>query len=266
MFLGCEFLHKMPIYKTPALTLKSIRLGESGKLVTFFTLRYGKIKAVAKGSLKPKSRFMGRLEPFLLVNLIVFAKERAELFSLNSCDIIEPFISLRSDLNSMSLAYVSAELVDMCQRDRDVNRQGFDSLLTLWRMLNSNSDRGKPQGELLLRLFELKYIASIGFGPVLTHCIDCNRSLYGSEIGFNAVKGGTVCASCLPADPMARRTVMGAVKLMSRGLVTPMDKLSRLSAVPSILAEIERMVNDLVAVHAPRKMRSEFFLKQLSDF
>jgi len=251
----------MALYESPALTLKSIRLGEADKLVTFFSLRYGKIKAVAKGSLRVKSRFMGRLEPFTLVNLIVFGKEKRDLYSLNSCDIVEPFMSLRSGLNSISLAYVSAELVDLCQRERDINRQGFDALLSLWRVLNENDDRGKSQGELLLRLFELKYLASIGFAPVMTRCIDCNKPLRGASVGFNAAKGGTVCMNCLPADPMAMRAAMGAVKLMSRGLVTPMDKLSRLSATPSVLDDVERMVNDLVGTHAPRKMKSEMFLK-----
>lgn len=250
----------MPLYESPALTLRSMRLGEADKLVTFFTLRYGKIKAVAKGALRTKSRFMGRLEPFSLVSLIVFGKEKTELYSLNSSDIVEPFMALRSGLDAISLAYVSAELVDLCQRERDVNKHGFSALLSLWRSLNSNVDRGKPQGKLLLRLFELKYLASIGFAPMMTHCIDCNKQLRGAEAGFNALKGGVVCINCLPADPMALRTAMGAVKLMSRGLLTPMEKLSRLSAAPLILADVERMVNDLVGAHAPRKMRSELFL------
>lgn len=249
----------MPLYESPGLTIRGMRLGEADKIVTFFTLKYGKIKAVAKGALRLKSRFGGRLEPFSLVNVIVFGKERANLYRLNSIDIIEPFISLKEDFDKMSRAYVSAELVDACQREGDVNHTGFESLLSLWRMLSEETRSEK--NDLWLRLFQLKYLSSIGFHPSFDVCVKCGEEPKGAMAGFNAIKGGVVCSRCLPQDPVAFKTTMGAVKLIYRSFGMPAAKLKRLVAGSAVLAEMERIVNSLIEAHVRRKMRSEMILK-----
>ncbi len=249
----------MPLYETPALIVRSIKLGEYDKIVTFFTLKFGKIKVVAKGCVKPKSRFMGRLEPFGHVNLIAFGKEGATLFRLNSCDIIEPFIGMRNDFDLISRAYVSAELVDVCQKERDVNRQGYTTLLGLWRGLDKGAS--KPRQDIMLRIFELKYLASIGFRPMLEKCVDCGGAVKEAEVGFNPEKGGVVCADCLGADPAALRTILGAVRLMSKSLNMPLDKVARLSAGIDMAEEVGRIVNGFIEATLRRGMKSERFLK-----
>ena len=249
----------MPLYESSALILRSVRLGEADKIVTLFTRRYGKLKAVAKGALRPKSRFGGRLEPFAQVNAILFGKEKAELYRVNSMDIIDPFFYLRDDLERLGRAYVSAELVDACQKERDANYEGFEMLVAFWRSISMES---KPDRlDLLLRLFELKCMAQIGFGPALTRCVSCGRAPSGLEAGFDPLKGGVVCSDCLPLAPAAFRTTMGAIKLMTRGMSMPVEMLGRLSAAAGPLAEVERMTNSLVETHVRRKIRSEKFLR-----
>ncbi|TLY16136.1 MAG: DNA repair protein RecO, partial [Nitrospirae bacterium] len=45
----------MPLLKTAGIVLKSRKWGEADRIVTFFTLKYGKIRGVARGARRMKS-------------------------------------------------------------------------------------------------------------------------------------------------------------------------------------------------------------------
>ncbi|MBU0502515.1 MAG: recombination protein O N-terminal domain-containing protein, partial [Candidatus Margulisbacteria bacterium] len=54
----------MATYKTCAISIKTAPFAEADKLVTLFTERYGKVKAIAKGARRIPSRLGGRVETF----------------------------------------------------------------------------------------------------------------------------------------------------------------------------------------------------------
>ena len=49
--------------KTEGVVLGGIRFRETSKIVTLYTRDRGKLRLVAKGALRPKSRLVGHLEP-----------------------------------------------------------------------------------------------------------------------------------------------------------------------------------------------------------
>lgn len=57
----------MPLYQDEGVVLRTVKLGEADRIVTLLTRDHGKIRAVAKGVRRTKSRFGGRLEPFMRV-------------------------------------------------------------------------------------------------------------------------------------------------------------------------------------------------------
>lgn len=249
----------MPLYQSTAVPLRGMRLGEGDRLVTFFTLEYGKVKAVAKGAFKPKSRFGGRLEPFNIVNMIAFGKERTELLRLNSCDIMERLPALGGDLSRMARGWACAELVDHIQKDRDANREGFRLLVLAWRALAAEGDTARQ--DLLLRIFELKFLETAGLKPVLDRCVSCGGGITGPAGGFNAAKGGAICPACLRRDPTAARVSAGAVALMRKSLQTPMDKVGRLAAGRGTMEQIGAAMGEFIRTHVRGEMRTERFLR-----
>ena len=52
----------MPLYKTKAVILKSQRWGEADRIVTCYTEQVGKVRAIARGARRMKSRFGSALE------------------------------------------------------------------------------------------------------------------------------------------------------------------------------------------------------------
>jgi len=249
----------MPLYESTAAPLKWMRLGEGDRLVTFFTLEYGKVKAVAKAAAKPKSRFGGRLEPFNIVKMIAFGKEKTELLRLNSCDIVERLPALAGDLGRMTRGWACAELVDHIQKDRDVNRDGFGLLAAAWRALAAEDDAARQ--DLLLRIFELKFLETAGLKPVLDRCVSCGGGIAGPAGGFNAARGGAICQACLKKDPSASKVSAGAVALMRKSLQTPMEKAGRLAAGKGIMEEIGSATAEFIRTHVRGVMRTERFIR-----
>src|SRR5436305_6498573 len=73
----------MPLYTADALVLRTYKLGESDRIVVFLTEDRGKKRGVAKGARRPKSKFVGALEPLTRVRVAYFEKERRELVGMN---------------------------------------------------------------------------------------------------------------------------------------------------------------------------------------
>src|SRR5438132_686392 len=92
------------LLKTPAITLKSRKWGEADRIVTFFTLQYGKLRGVARGARRIRSRFGSALEPFVHCDLNLFEKHNDPLYRITQVDIRETFPQLREDLALMSAA------------------------------------------------------------------------------------------------------------------------------------------------------------------
>ena len=61
----------MPLYRDEGVVLRTAKLGEADRIITLLTREHGKIRAVAKGVRRTKSRFGARLEPFMRVDLLI---------------------------------------------------------------------------------------------------------------------------------------------------------------------------------------------------
>ena len=67
----------MPLYTADALVLRTYKLGEADRIVVFLTRDRGKKRGVAKGARRPRSKFMGALEPLTEVHVEYFEKRAA---------------------------------------------------------------------------------------------------------------------------------------------------------------------------------------------
>src|SRR5881398_2916774 len=81
----------MGLGKSAAVVIGSFPLGESDRVVTFYSRDFGKIRGVAKASRRLRSRFAGALELFTLGELVFFDTDRSELVRIDHFDIVRPF-------------------------------------------------------------------------------------------------------------------------------------------------------------------------------
>src|SRR5437667_405459 len=69
----------MALGKSAAVVIGSFDLGESDRVITFYSREYGKVRGVAKASRRMRSRFGGALELFTLGQLVFFDTGRRAL-------------------------------------------------------------------------------------------------------------------------------------------------------------------------------------------
>jgi len=98
-------------YRDRGVVLRSYRLGETDRIVTFLTEGRGKVRAVAKGVRRPGSRIGARLEPFSHVDLELH--EGRTLDVVRQVESIDTNESLRTDDRLFAAASVMVELADL---------------------------------------------------------------------------------------------------------------------------------------------------------
>src|SRR6185295_9306564 len=95
-------------YKTEAVVLRSLRLGEADRIVHLYTLDRGRVGAVAKGIRRTKSRFGARLEPFSHVDAILH-QGSGELHTVTGVDLIRPHSATREEPYRLAVGSVGLE-------------------------------------------------------------------------------------------------------------------------------------------------------------
>lgn len=176
----------MSLYRDQGLVLRTIRLGESDRIVTFMTEHHGKVRAVAKGVRKTRSRFGARLEPLGHAALLLY--QGRELDVVTQAESIEHFRSIREDLDAVAAAATMLEAVDQVAQERHSNPRLYQMLVGALRAL------GATRSPLVAPAFFLKLLALEGFEPVLDACASCGAG--GELVAFDLEEGGALCRRC----------------------------------------------------------------------
>jgi DNA repair protein RecO (recombination protein O) len=177
----------MALYKEQGIVLRTMPLGESDRIVTIFGQSVGKIRAVAKGIRKTKSRFGARLDPFTHVDLLLY--QGRELDIVTQADIITSFRTIRTDYARFAAGEMLLEATDRVAQERERNPQLFLLLLNgLRRLVDPVSDPSLVADSFLIRLTSLA-----GFRPALAGCAECGQA-HASR--FSIQQGGMVCDGC----------------------------------------------------------------------
>jgi len=116
----------MALYKTKGIVLGSRPFDETGKLVTFFTNDYGKIRVIAKGAKRPTSKFGGRIETFSLLELLIAGGRNLDI--LSQCETIESFQKLRESEDTIRMGLYFIRVIDAATVEGQKNANLFKLL------------------------------------------------------------------------------------------------------------------------------------------
>jgi len=249
----------MPLYKTQAVVLRGIKLSEKDKLVTFLTRDYGKIKCVAKGARRIKSRYGASLEPLSHISMVYFGKQNQELFSLNQCDILHSFQSIREDHQKFYSAIYYLELADVLMAEAHPEPGIFDLLLTIL-----DKTRSQTNMETLCRLFEIRIMVLAGYGPRLNHCIVCKNIPKSLWVGFSCNRHGIICEPCQGRDLTEIKIKNGSLNYLKKLLTLDINHIERLKIPKESEAEIENVTHRLILSRVGRELKSYPFIKQMA--
>ena len=184
------------LWKTEAVVLRSIRYGESDRVLHLYTLAKGRVGAIAKGARKTKSRFGARLEPFSHVELLLH-EGRGELHTVTGADLVRSHERSRADGYRMAAGHIGLEAMLRLFIEGDENPRAFHALTRFLDLLEDVDPPlpAQPALDPLVLSFQLKLLWLSGYLPHLTGCASCGDE-DGGLVGFSPQAGGGVCEAC----------------------------------------------------------------------
>ena len=256
------------IVKTRAIVLRTMRMGETSRLVTFYSVEHGKLKATAKGARKLKSKFGAGLDLMTEVQAVCYFKETRDLQTLSEVTLLKPAPELSHSLERLSFGSAACELIDRLTIEGEPNQRLY---LCLAGVLHGLAEVGQEQVESLFWYYQLRAAEALGYRPELRQCVSCQSELIGGRLWFSAALGGGLCAACgqdngvrmdgqslnfladlqalkaysveaLPPAPLRRGEIRAALRGFleyygeERGRLRSLDFLDSLNRVESVLS------------------------------
>ena len=233
------------LYRDHGIVLRTYKLGEADRIVVFITEGHGKVRAVAKGVRKTKSKFGSRLEPCSHVALQLY-EGRGELDTVTQAESVDHFRPIRDDFDRIGRATAMLEAVDQMGLERESNPQLYRMLLGALRSLAAQDN------PLVVSAFFLKLLSLEGLRPQLDECVQCGQAPPDVVlVAFDPNSGGALCPGCR----RGRAITPAALALMQAILG---GRLTAALAEPVTPAtyEVATVATDVMEHHLERRLRS----------
>ncbi len=248
------------VYKTEAIVLRTMDLGEADRVLTVLTPRLGKLKVIAKGVRRPRSRIGGGLQPFSDVQLVLAVGRTFDV--VTSTSVEDPHLGVQNDLHSTAAAWYVVDLVD---RFVEGAADSHDAFRLLAQALSALDAGAAVSREVVARWFELALLDAMGFRPELSRCLECGAAIEPEGNSYAPVGGGVVCPQCAHAAHGARGISIDALKVLRHLQRSPLVGILRLNLEPPLHREVERLLHATVSAVLERELRSRDFLEEVAS-
>ncbi|MGI9599176.1 MAG: DNA repair protein RecO [Acidimicrobiales bacterium] len=241
----------MALYRDEAVVLRTYKLAEADRIVVLFSRGRGKVRAVAKGVRRTKSKFGSRLEPGSIVQLQLY--EGRNLDIITQAERVVAFTNLRSDLDSYGRAALLLEIIDSSMVEGESNPAAYKMLTGA---LTELERAGNP---LVVPTFVAKFLVLEGVQPLVDACVRCGST--DNLVAIQIHEGGVLCRNCPSGEPISDSARM-ALKNVFDGRIRHV-----LDTTPvEIAQELETIAARLIEQHIERRLRSSAVLyEQLQE-
>ncbi len=188
---GPDYLSGVSLYRDEGVVLRVQKLGEADRIITVLTRRHGRVRAVAKGVRRTRSKFGATVEPFSHVDL--------QLYEGRNLDIVVQADSLTAYGESLVHDYrrytSGTAVLETAERLTEQEREPSIRLFLL--VIGALRALSERDPSLVLDAFLLRAMSVAGYAPALSDCAQCGAP--GPHRAFSIPAGGAVCAGCRPA-------------------------------------------------------------------
>lgn len=233
-----------------ALALKKTKLGETDLIVTFLAEDGCQVRAVAKGARKPGSRLGGRVEPFIVADLLLH--EGRSLDTISDAEIFAAHSAVREDYDRSTAASVVVDFLDKIS----VECQTEDRLFGLACATLEAIEVAAPESlTSIVTAFLVKGLAMHGYRPQFFTCAGCGAEEPSATL-FSLESAGPLCGECAPhehatvvATPEVRSVLGGFMRAR-------MAEVPAIEVSPQVLAEAFTLTRRLVSYHVPARLKA----------
>lgn len=243
-------------FRAEAVVLNHWDYGEADRMVDLYTLELGKVRTIAKGVRKARSRKAGHLEPFTRVSLLL-ARGR-DLLIITQAETIDAYLPMRDDLLLVGYTSYVIELLDRFTYPEEENRAIYRLLTNTLQRLTETTNIS-----LVLRFYELNLLKLTGFRPQLFHCVQCRVEIKPQDQYFSAEQGGVLCPNCGPGVARSRLVSMQALKYLRHLQRSSYAEARRVRPTEQIQREMEMLLQDFITYLLERRLNTPVFLKRV---
>jgi DNA repair protein RecO (recombination protein O) len=252
----------MSSYSTPAIVLRKVDFGDYDLVITFFTLKEGKITAIAKSAKKSTKRFAGILELFSVLNVVCSTGRKKGLPVLQEATLKYPFASIRTSMLKTAYASYWAELINEWME----SGQKQVEIYRLFQYILRELDSSQASEAALSILFQMKFITLSGLAPNLRQCSVCRievEKIKETRVQFDFAKGGILCNGCTSKTLQKTFLSKGIIKQLLWIENGDLVKAVRGRFSSNALKEGSEFLETFVPYHLGKEPRSLKFLKQI---
>ncbi|TSA51547.1 MAG: DNA repair protein RecO [Actinobacteria bacterium] len=231
----------MTQYRDNAVVLRTYKLGEADRIIVMMTQEHGKVRAVAKGVRKTKSKFGARLEVLSHVDVLLYRGKDLDI--VNQVELVESSAPLHADLDRLTQGLSMLEAVDLIADDRQPSPHLYRMLVGALKAL------GEQASPLVLAAFYWKLLAAEGVSPQLSRCVGCDQDT--ELVAFDMIQGGAQCRQCRTGVSISAF----ALQLLQQVLGGQLNMALAQDATPAT-AEITHLATQSMEHHIERRLRS----------
>lgn len=237
----------MALYRQEAVVLRTYKLGEADRIVVLYTRSRGKVRAVAKGVRRTRSKFGARLEPGSVVHLQLY--EGRNLDIVTQAETAQLFPSLRTDIEAFGRASILLEVIDQIAVEGESNPAIY-KLLT-----GALAELDRAGNPLVVPAFVAKLLVLEGVQPQLGACVQCGTT--DDLISIEVSEGGVLCRDHRRGELVSNEARLALDQVFGGRVRQLLD-----TASPAVAMEVEALANRMIEQHIERRLRTAVVLAQ----
>ena len=242
--------------RVEAIILRHSDWGEADRLLWIFTRELGKLRVVAKGVRKPRSRKAGHLEIFTRAHLqLAWGRE---MYIVTQAEAINSNLKLRDDLVRVGYAAYAVELLDRFTYEEGEHQALYRLLAETLERLNE-----EPDPAFAVHYYEIRLLDQIGFRPQLFQCIRCEAKIQPEDQYFSAELGGVLCPKCGLGYPGARPITLRALKTLRHFQRSSYAEARRLHLTGPVDHELENLMGHYLTYLLERGLNTPAFIRRV---
>ena len=253
--MSAEFKRSL---KVEAVILQHNDWGEADRLLRMYSRESGKIKAIAKGVRRIRSRKAGHLQPITRVSLLL--ARGTGMWIVTQAETVNAYSALRTDLLLTGYACYLTELVDRFTFDEEENRSLY---LLFTQSLDRLTSRADPF--LVVRYFEVRLLDLLGYRPELFHCVLCREPIQAQNQFFSFLEGGVICPKCSGKPMDAMPVSMNVLKYLRHLQRSTYNQVAGLQIPETVREPLEQLLGRYISFLLERQVHSADFVHLIRD-
>lgn len=241
----------MASLKIKGVVIAENNMGDYDKMLTILTPNFGKISCVAKGARRSQSALLAGTQLFCFGEYLMY--KGTNIYHINSCETIEIFYNLRTDLDKLKYAiHINKIIQDVTEENENCYKILQLFLNTLYTI--SETEQNK---DFILSVFKLRLLCILGFTPRVLKCTSCKEE--NNLTRFSIRDNGVKCEACGRQDKSSIDMSESTKNAIKYTISSPAKKLYSFSLKDESLKEFELITK----IYFNEKLEKEYRVEDL---